>query len=62
MKLTVKASAEKAWLLYVLPFSLNPGLHLNHAQTLKNYSSLYPEGEFQANLKKKMIGHFGDTK
>ena len=53
MKLTVKASVEKAWLLYVLPFSLNPGLHLNHAQTLKNYSSLYPEEEFQANLKKK---------
>ena len=33
IKLTVKASAEKAWLFYELPFSLNPGGKPNDAQT-----------------------------
>ena len=55
IKLTVKASSEKAWLLYEFPFSLNPGDKPNDAQAWKNYSSLYPvstEDQFQANLKK----------
>ena len=33
IKLTVKTSTEKAWLLHELPFSLNPGNKLNDAQT-----------------------------
>ena len=33
IKLTVKASSEKAWLLYEFPFSLNPGGKPNDAQT-----------------------------
>ena len=41
IKLTVKASSEKAWLLYEFPFSLNPGDKPHDAQTWKNYSSLY---------------------
>ena len=56
IKLTVKASSEKAWLLYEFPFSLNPGDKPNDAQTSKNYSSLYPvsiENQFRANSKKK---------
>ena len=55
IKLTVKASSEKAWLLYEFPFSLNPGDKPNDAQASKNYSSLYPlstEDQFQANSKK----------
>ena len=55
IKLTVKASSEKAWLLYEFPFSLNPGGKPNDVQTWKNYSSLYPvstEEQFQANSKK----------
>ena len=55
IKLTVKASSEKAWLLYEFPFSLNPGDKPNDAQAWKNYSSLYPvstEDQFQANSKK----------
>ena len=32
IKLTVKASSEKAWLLYEFPFSLNPGGKPNDAQ------------------------------
>ena len=55
IKLTVKASSEKAWLLYEFPFSLNPGDKPNDAQTWKNYSSLYPvstEDQFQTNSKK----------
>ena len=54
-QLTVKASSEKAWLLYEFPFSLNPGDKPNDAQASKNYSSLYPlstEDQFQANSKK----------
>ena len=31
IKLTVKASSEKAWLLYEFPFSLNPGDKPNDA-------------------------------
>ena len=42
IKLIVKASSEKAWLLYEFPFSLNPGDKLNGAQARKNYSSLTP--------------------
>ena len=42
MKLTVKTSSEKAWLLYEFPFSLNPGDKPNDAQAWKNHSSLYP--------------------
>ena len=41
IKLTVKARAEKAWLLYEFPFSLNPSEKPNDAQKLKSYSSLY---------------------
>ena len=56
IKLSVKASSEKAWLLYEFPFSLNPGDKPNdEPQTWKNYSSLYPvrtEDQFQANPKK----------
>ena len=55
IKLTVKASSEKAWLLYEFPFSLNLGDKPNHAQAWENYSSLYPastEDQFQANSKK----------
>ena len=33
IKLTVKASSGKAWLLYESPFSLNPGNKPNDAQT-----------------------------
>ena len=32
IKLTVKASSEKAWLFYEFPFSLNPGDKPNDAQ------------------------------
>ena len=32
IKLAVKASSEKAWLLYEFPFSLNPGGKPNDAQ------------------------------
>ena len=32
IKLTVKASSEKAWLLYEFPFSLNPGGKPNDAK------------------------------
>ena len=32
IKLTVKASSEKAWLLYEFPFSLNPGDKPNDPQ------------------------------
>ena len=62
IKLTVKASSEKAWLLYEFPFSLNPGDKPNDAQTWKNYSSLYTEDQFQANSEKKMMGHFRGSK
>ena len=37
IKLTVKASVEKAWLLYEFPFNLNPGDKPNDKQTSKNY-------------------------
>ena len=33
INLTVKSSAEKAWLLYYFPFSLNPGDKPNDVQT-----------------------------
>ena len=33
IKLTVKPSSEKAWLLYEFPFSLSPGDKPNDAQT-----------------------------
>ena len=55
IKLTVKTSSEKAWLLYEFPFSLNLGGKPNDTQAWKNYSSLYrvsTEGQFQANSKK----------
>ena len=55
IKLTVKANAEKAWILFEFLFSLNPGDKPNDAQTWKNYLSLYPvrtEDQFQANSKK----------
>ena len=55
IKLTVKASSEKAWLLYEFPFSLNPGDKPNDAQGWNNYSSLYAvstEDQFQADSKK----------
>ena len=51
-KLTVKASSEKAWLLYEFSFSSDKP---NDTQASKNYSSLYPvstEDQFQANSKK----------
>ena len=69
IKLTVKASSEKAWLLYEFPFSLNPGDKPNDAQSSKNYSSLYPvstENQFRANSKKKkkkkLMEHFRVSK
>ena len=65
IKLTVKASAEKAWLFYELPFSLNPGGKPNDAQTWKKYSSLHPvstEAQFHANSKKKLRRHFRGSK
>ena len=55
IKLTVKASSEKTWLLYEFPFSLNPDDKTNDAQAWKNYPSLYSvstEDQFQANSKK----------
>ena len=55
IKLNVKTSSEKVWLLYEFPFSLNPGDKPNNTQAWKNYSSLDPvsaEDQFQANLKK----------
>ena len=42
IKLTVKASSEKAWLLYEFPFNSDSGDKPNDAQAWKNYSSLYP--------------------
>ena len=54
IKLTVKASSDKAWLLYEFPFSLNLGDKPNDAQAWENYSSLYPvstEDQFQLNSK-----------
>ena len=53
IKLTSKASGEKAWVIYEFLFSLNPGGKLNNAHTWKNYPSLYPKSQFQANSKKK---------
>ena len=38
IKLTVKASLEKAWLLCEFPFSLNPGDKPTDAQAWKNYT------------------------
>ena len=32
IKLTIKASSEKAWVLYEFPFSLNTGDKTNYAQ------------------------------
>ena len=55
IKLTVKASSEKTWIIYEFPFSLNPSDKPNTAQAWKNYSSLYSvstEDQFQANSKK----------
>ena len=55
INLSVKASSEKAWLLYEFPFSLNLGDKPNDADTLMNYCSLYPVGtedHFKANSKK----------
>ena len=52
IKLTAKASSEKAWLFYEFLFSLNLGDKPNDALPSKNYSSLYPvstEDQFQAN-------------
>ena len=40
INLTVKSRAEKVWLLYKFPFSLNPSDILNDAQTRKSDSSL----------------------
>ena len=42
IKLTSKASGEKAWVIYEFLFSLNPGGKLNNAHTWKNYPSLCP--------------------
>ena len=55
VKLTVKVSAGKAWLLYEFTFSLNPGDKPNDAQASKRYSLLYPvstEDQFKENSKK----------
>ena len=41
IKLTFKASAEKVWLLYDFPSSLNLDDKPNNAQTLQRCSSLY---------------------
>ena len=37
IEFTIKASSERAWLLYEFPFSLNPGDKPNDAQACKNY-------------------------
>ena len=58
IKLTVKARAEKAWLLYEFLLSLNPPDKLNDAHAWKRYSSLYPlstEYHFQVNWKKNWL-------
>ena len=57
-KWSSNASAEKAWLLYKFPFSLNPYDKPNDAQIWKNYSSLYTEDQFPANSEKKNDGIF----
>ena len=61
IKLTVKASSEKAWLLYEFPFSLNPGDKPNDAQVSKNYSSLYLAGKCRrpvpSKFKEKLMEH-----
>ena len=62
LKCSDNASAEKAWLLYEFPFSLNPDDKPNDTQIWKNYSSLYTEDQFQANSEKKMMGHFRGSK
>ena len=49
IKLTVKTSSEKAWLLYEFQFSLNPGDKLNDGPAWKYRST---EDQFQANSKK----------
>ena len=54
IKLTAKASSEKASLLYEFSFSLKLGDKPNDIQAWKNYSSLHPvskEDHFQANSK-----------
>ena len=54
MSLT-KARAEKAWLLYEFPASLNSSDILNDVQTWNSNSSFYPgttEDQFQAKKKK----------
>ena len=66
IKLTVKASSEKAWLLYEFPFSLNPGDKPNDAQAWKNYSSLYPVSIYgrpvPSKFKEKLMKHFRGNK
>ena len=65
IKLTVKASAVKAWLLYDFLCSLNPGDKPPDAQTWKNYSSLYPistEDQFQVYSKKNWRENFRGSK
>ena len=55
IKLTVKASAGKVWLLHEFPLSLNLSETPNDEQTWKNYSSLQPvsrEDHSQKNSKK----------
>ena len=65
IKLTVKASAVKAWLLYDFLCSLNPGDKPPDAQTWNNYSSLYPistEDQFQVYSKKNWRENFRGSK
>ena len=55
IKLTVKASAGKVWLLHEFPLSLNLSETPNDEQTWKSYSSLQPvsrEDHSQKNSKK----------
>ena len=55
IKLTVKASAGKVWLLHEFPLSLNLSETPNDEQTWRNYSSLQPvsrEDHSQRNSKK----------
>ena len=65
IKLTAKTRAEKAWLLYEFPFSLNPSDKPDDTQTWKSNLSLYPvitEDQFQENSKKSWGNILGAAK
>ena len=58
IRLTFKASAEKVWLLYEFPSSLNLGDKPNNVQTWQRCSSLYlvrREDQFWVNSKRNWL-------